>query len=371
MSTRIDTVTASAGSNAAAITAEAKSRADADGALSTRIDSVKATTDSNTTAITSETTARTSADSALGTRIDAVKTTTDGNTTAITSEVSARTTADNALGSRIDSVKAATDSNTASISSIQTAQTDADQSLTTVINNNESSYIASIETSLANDRDSKDQRKATGQVKQQVVEFNARITETQKTVADGQQAFAEYQQTVSASIQDLNDANSELSATVQTTASAVVDLNGKASAQWGIKLGINSNGQYYAAGMGIGLENTPAGMQSTVAFLANNFVVMSDVNGVPRAFFAIRNGQTFMNEAFIGEGTIDNAKIGNFIQSTNYVANVSGWRLDKAGTFVNFGTGSGGKMKTTNTTISVADGNGVLRVQIGELTGVF
>ncbi|KQN68107.1 host specificity protein [Serratia sp. Leaf51] len=368
---RIDVTNAQVGDNKTAITTETTARATADTALGTRIDNLTTTVGNNTTSITSEATARATADSALGTRIDAVKTTTDGNTTAITSEVTARTTADNALGSRIDSVKAATDSNTASISSIQTAQTDADQSLTTVINNNESSYIASIETSLANDRDSKDQRAATGQVKQQVVEFNARITETQKTIADGQQAFAEYQQTVSASIQDLNDANSELSATVQTTSSALVDLNGKASAQWGIKLGINSNGQYYAAGMGIGLENTPAGMQSTVAFLANNFVVMSDVNGAPKAFFAIRNGQTFMNEAFIGEGTIDNAKIGNFIQSTNYVANVSGWRLDKGGTFVNFGSGSGGKMKTTNSTISVADGNGVLRVQIGELTGVF
>lgn len=368
---RIDVTNAQVGDNKTAITTETTARATADNALGTRIDNLTTTVGNNTTSITSEATARATADNALGNRIDAVKTTTDGNTTAITSEVTARTTADNALGSRIDSVKAATDSNTASISSIQTAQTDADQSLTTVINNNESSYIASIETSLANDRDSKDQRTATGQVKQQVVEFNARITETQKTVADGQQAFAEYQQTVSASIQDLNNANSELSATVQTTSSALVDLNGKASAQWGIKLGINSNGQYYAAGMGIGLENTPAGMQSTVAFLANNFVVMSDVNGTPKAFFAIRSGQTFIDEGFIQDGTITNAKIGNFIQSTNYVANVSGWRLDKGGTFVNFGTGSGGKMKTTNTTISVADGNGVLRVQIGELTGVF
>lgn len=368
---RIDVTNAQVGDNKTAITTETTARATADTALGTRIDNLTTTVGNNTTSITSEATARATADNALGTRIDAVKTTTDGNTTAITSEVTARTTADNALGSRIDSVKAATDSNTASISSIQTAQTDADQSLTTVINNNESSYIASIETSLANDRDSKDQRAATGQVKQQVVEFNARITETQKTIADGQQAFAEYQQTVSASIQDLNDANSELSATVQTTSSALVDLNGKASAQWGIKLGINSNGQYYAAGMGIGLENTPEGMQSTVAFLANNFVVMSDVNGVPKAFFAIRSGQTFIDEGFIQDGTITNAKIGNFIQSTNYVANVSGWRLDKGGTFVNFGSGSGGKMKTTNTTISVADGNGVLRVQIGELTGVF
>lgn len=368
---RIDVTNAQVGDNKTAITTETTARATADNALGTRIDNLTTTVGNNTTSITSEATARATADNALGTRIDAVKTTTDGNTTAITSEVTARTTADNALGSRIDSVKAATDSNTASISSIQTAQTDADQSLTTVITNNESSYIASIETSLANDRDSKEQRTATGKVKQQVVEFNARITETQRTVADGQQAFAEYQQTVSASIQDLNDANSELSATVQTTSSALVDLNGKASAQWGIKLGINSNGQYYAAGMGIGLENTPAGMQSTVAFLANNFVVMSDVNGTPKAFFAIRSGQTFIDEGFIQDGTITNAKIGNFIQSTNYVANVSGWRLDKGGTFVNFGSGSGGKMKTTNSTISVADGNGVLRVQIGELTGVF
>ncbi|MFF6013233.1 DUF1983 domain-containing protein [Rahnella sp. R3(2024)] len=158
---------------------------------------------------------------------------------------------------------------------------------------------------------------------------------------------------------------------MQTTASAMADLAGNVSAQYSIKLGVTSNGTYYAAGMGIGIENTPEGMQTNVAFLASNFTVMSDVNGTPKAFFAIRSGQTFIDEGFIQDGTITNAKIGNFIQSTNYVANVSGWRLDKGGTFVNFGTGSGGKMKTTNTTISVADGNGVLRVQIGELTGVF
>jgi len=30
-----------------------------------------------------------------------------------------------------------------------------------------------------------------------------------------------------------------------------------------------------------------------------------------------------------------------------------------------------GKMKQDNNTISVADGNGVLRVQIGRITGIF
>lgn len=358
---RIDLTNAQVGDNKTAITTETTARATADTALGTRIDNLTTTVGNNTTSITSEATARASADTALGTRIDNLTTTVGINTTAITSEATARSTADTALGSRIDSVKATTDGNTASIGSLQTAQTTTEQAIASLASVTEASFdssaLAAIENSLSNDKDATGQRAATGIIR-------ARVTATETAQADASRAFAEYQQTVEAQF-------SETNAVVQTTASAMADLAGNVSAQYSIKLGVTSNGTYYAAGMGIGIENTPEGMQTNVAFLASNFTVMSDVNGTPKAFFAIRNGQTFMNEAFIGEGTIDNAKIGNFIQSTNYVANVSGWRLDKGGTFVNFGTGSGGKMKTTNTTISVADGNGVLRVQIGELTGVF
>lgn len=358
---RIDLTNAQVGDNKTAITTETTARATADTALGTRIDNLTTTVGNNTTSITSEATARASADTALGTRIDNLTTTVGINTTAITSEATARSTADTSLGSRIDSVKATTDGNTASIGSLQTAQTTTEQAIASLASVTEASFdssaLAAIENSLSNDKDATGQRAATGIIR-------ARVTATETAQADASRAFAEYQQTVEAQF-------SETNAVVQTTASAMADLAGNVSAQYSIKLGVTSNGTYYAAGMGIGIENTPEGMQTNVAFLASNFTVMSDVNGTPKAFFAIRNGQTFMNEAFIGEGTIDNAKIGNFIQSTNYVANVSGWRLDKGGTFVNFGTGSGGKMKTTNTTISVADGNGVLRVQIGELTGVF
>ncbi|MCE1395291.1 hypothetical protein, partial [Enterobacter bugandensis] len=70
--------------------------------------------------------------------------------------------------------------------------------------------------------------------------------------------------------------------------------------------------------------------------------------------------------------TIENAKIGNYIQSNNYVSGVQGWRLDKSGTFENYGSTAGeGAMKITNQTISVKDASNVLRVQIGRLTGVF
>ncbi|HFT6359350.1 TPA: hypothetical protein ACHF78_005116, partial [Escherichia coli] len=80
----------------------------------------------------------------------------------------------------------------------------------------------------------------------------------------------------------------------------------------------------------------------------------------------------FIRASFIQDGTISNAKIGNFIQSNNYVAGSAGWKLDKGGTFENYGSTAGeGAMKLTNQTISVKDGSNVLRVQVGRLTGVF
>jgi len=63
--------------------------------------------------------------------------------------------------------------------------------------------------------------------------------------------------------------------------------------------------------------------------------------------------------------------IGNYIQSNNYVQNVSGWKLDKGGTFENYGSSGNGAKKSTNVTDSIRDENGVLRVQIGLITGVF
>ena len=72
----------------------------------------------------------------------------------------------------------------------------------------------------------------------------------------------------------------------------------------------------------------------------------------------------------IQEGTINNAMIGQFIQSNNFQPNVSGWRWDKSGTLENYGSDGDGATKQTNTTWSVRDKNR-LRVQIGKLTGVF
>lgn len=142
-------------------------------------------------------------------------------------------------------------------------------------------------------------------------------------------------------------------------------------AQYAMKLGLTYNGQKYSAGMVMQLSNSPQGLISQILFDAGRFAIMtSSTGGTYTLPFVVENNQVFINSLLVKEGSITNAMIGNFIQSNNYVWNQSGWRLDKNGTFENYGSTPGeGAMKMTNETISVRDSNGVLRVQIGRLTG--
>ncbi|EOI3585000.1 host specificity protein J [Enterobacter hormaechei] len=186
------------------------------------------------------------------------------------------------------------------------------------------------------------------------------------------QTFSDYQQATATQINGITATVNGHTSAITTNAQAIANVNGDLKAMYSIKVGVASNGQYYAAGMGIGVENTPSGMQSQVIFLADRFAVTTQAGSTVSLPFVIQNGQTFIRDTFIQDGTISNAKIGNYIQSNNYVAGSVGWRLDKSGTFENYGSTAGeGAMKQTNQTISVKDGSNVLRVQVGRLTGVF
>lgn len=186
------------------------------------------------------------------------------------------------------------------------------------------------------------------------------------------ETLADFTQASATKINTLTVKSGENSAAINVNAQAIADVNGNLSAMYNIKVGVSSNGQYYAAGMGVGVQNTPSGMQSQVIFLADRFAVTTMVGGTVTLPFVIQNGQAIIRDTVIGDGTISNAKIGNYIQSNNYVAGSVGWKLDKSGTFENYGSTAGeGAMKQTNQTISVKDGNNVLRVQFGRLTGVF
>ncbi|WP_163363077.1 host specificity protein J [Enterobacter cloacae] len=186
------------------------------------------------------------------------------------------------------------------------------------------------------------------------------------------QTFSDYQQATATKINGITATVNGHTSAITTNAQAIANVNGDLKAMYNIKVGVSSNGQYYAAGMGIGVENTPSGMQSQVIFLADRFAVTTAAGNSVALPFVIQNGQTFIRASFIQDGTIENAKIGNYIQSNNYVAGSVGWRLDKAGTFENYGSTAGeGAMKQTNQTISVRDSNNVLRVQIGRITGTW
>lgn len=113
-----------------------------------------------------------------------------------------------------------------------------------------------------------------------------------------------------------------------------VEDAGKLKDMWSVKVGKTDDGKLYTAGIGVGVENTPEGMQSQVLILADRFAVLNTADGQGSAVsvpFAIEGGQVFMNSAFIKDAAIDSAKIAQQIQSSNYIDGQRGWAIDKSG----------------------------------------
>lgn len=194
---------------------------------------------------------------------------------------------------------------------------------------------------------------------QQYGEVRADVITISTTVATLNQAFAEQNTLVQAQIGDLTSSvNQKLTATVNS--------DGTASAFYDVGLQILRNGQYYKTGMSMGIEPSGSDYKSTIAFSADQFgIYTGSTAGSYQLAFAAINGQVFLRSAFIQDASIDNAKIGNFIQSNNYVVNTSGWQLNKSGTFYINGSSGTGRMVITNNIIQIFDANNTLRVRMG------
>ncbi|MEF3898587.1 phage tail protein [Escherichia coli] len=278
-------------------------------------------------------------------------------------------TADTALGQRIDSISVSMDGMTggvknSAIAIIQNglAQVATRKRLSATVAGN-SAQLDRIDEVIVNEKEA---------TARSLLSLQTDVNGNKASINSLNQTFSDYQQATATQINGITATVNGHTSAITTNAQAIANVNGDLSAMYNIKVGVSSNGQYYAAGMGIGVENTPSGMQSQVIFLADRFAVTTAAGNSVALPFVIQNGQTFIRASFIQDGTISNAKIGNFIQSNNYVAGSAGWKLDKGGTFENYGSTAGeGAMKLTNQTISVKDGSNVLRVQVGRLTGVF
>ncbi|WP_407211201.1 phage tail protein [Enterobacter cloacae] len=146
------------------------------------------------------------------------------------------------------------------------------------------------------------------------------------------QTFSDYQQATATQINGITATINGHTSAITTNAQAIANVNGDLKAMYSIKVAVDENGKQYAAGMGIGVENTPSGMQSQVLFLADRFAVMAQAGGAVSLPFVIQNGQTFIRDTFIQDGTISNAKIGSYIQSSTWdgTGNV-GWHINKSG----------------------------------------
>ncbi|EFN8131736.1 DUF1983 domain-containing protein [Escherichia coli] len=277
--------------------------------------------------------------------------------------------ADTALGQRIDNISVSVDGMTggvknSAIAIIQgnLAQVAARKTLSASVAGN-SAQLDRIDEVIVNEKEA---------TARSLLSLQTNVNGNKASINSLNQTFSDYQQATATQINGITATVNGHTSAITTNAQAIANVNGDLSAMYNIKVGVSSNGQYYAAGMGIGVENTPSGMQSQVIFLADRFAVTTAAGNSVALPFVIQNGQTFIRASFIQDGTISNAKIGNFIQSNNYVAGSAGWKLDKGGTFENYGSTAGeGAMKLTNQTISVKDGSNVLRVQVGRLTGVF
>ncbi|EMV2851858.1 DUF1983 domain-containing protein [Escherichia coli] len=237
-------------------------------------------------------------------------------------------TADTALGQRIDSISVSMDGMTggvknSAIAIIQNglAQVATRKRLSATVAGN-SAQLDRIDEVIVNEKEAT--ARSLLSLQTDVNGNNASINSLNQTFSDYQQAMATQVNSITATV------NGHTSA-ITTNAEAIANVNGDLKAMYSIKVGVSSNGQYYAAGMGIGVENTPSGMQSQVIFLADRFAVTTAAGNSVALPFVIQNGQTFIRDSFIQDGTISNAKIGNFIQSNNYVAGSAGWKLNKAG----------------------------------------
>ncbi|MCD0231087.1 phage tail protein [Enterobacter hormaechei] len=271
-------------------------------------------------------------------------------------------TADTALGQRIDSISVSMDGmaggvKNSAIAIIQgnLAQVAARKTLSASVAGN-SAQLDRIDEVIVNEKEA---------TARSLLSLQTDVNGNKASINSLNQTFSDYQQATATQINGITATINGHTSAITTNAQAIANVNGDLKAMYSIKVGVSSNGQYYAAGMGIGVENTPSGMQSQVIFLADRFAVTTAAGNSVALPFVIQNGQTFIRASFIQDGTIENAKIGNYIQSNDYVAGSAGWKLDKGGTFEINGVAGGGRMLISSTLIRIYDSNNVLRVRMG------
>ncbi|EHX5753121.1 host specificity protein J [Shigella flexneri] len=99
--------------------------------------------------------------------------------------------------------------------------------------------------------------------------------------------------------QTVNKKLENQSAAIQQIQKVQVDTNNNLNSMWAVKLQQMKDGRLYIAGIGAGIENTPAGMQSQVLLAADRIAMVNPANGNTKPMFVGQGDQIFMNDVFL------------------------------------------------------------------------
>ncbi|HCD1115770.1 TPA: DUF1983 domain-containing protein [Proteus mirabilis] len=163
------------------------------------------------------------------------------------------------------------------------------------------------------------------EIRTKMDEAQADIISNSKAISNTNKAFAENKTQVQAKFD-------EQEGMIQERMQATFEQSGDGVVTHSINITIKHNGvSYNAAGQVISAQVKNGKLESYIGYNANNFAWYNPVNGKMELFMYAKNGQLFIRDLFIEDGSITNAKIGNVIQSNNYVAGKSGWIINKNG----------------------------------------
>lgn len=266
-----------------------------------------------------------------------------------------------------------------------------------IANNNTSTVISQSE-ARTNDKITASEQTLSTQIAGVNSSLSQRLTTVESTANGNTSSIQTLSQTVTnnnnAQSQAVTQLRSDVNGQIATVNSQMSTKATASTVDSQYSLSVNANGT--VAGIRL-VASQGTSTNSAIYIAANKFIVSgtdtATVGGT--APFAIVNGTTYIKTAMIQAGSIGTAyiadaaitaakivdanittakiqdaaittaKIAGTIQSTNYVANSTGWQINKAGTILINGSGGTGRLSITNNLISIYDSNNVLRVRMG------
>ncbi|HFU1329437.1 TPA: phage tail protein [Enterobacter kobei] len=227
------------------------------------------------------------------------------------------------LGARTDTASGGIQSNSIALITSTLAQVDQQVRLSAQYGDSKAS-IDRIDNVMASDREA---------TARSLLSLQTDVNGNKAAINSLNQTFSNYQQATATQINGITATINGHTSAITTNAQAIANVNGDLKAMYSIKVAVDANGKQYAAGMGIGVENTPSGMQSQVLFLADRFAVMTQAGGTVTLPFVIQGGQAFFNDAFFRNASIEFGKITDSLKSDNFISGSAGtgWNLPKSG----------------------------------------